>query len=197
MALAQYDPLTGQENAFKMIDFPKLKRFGWYPFTMKIARRVLMATGRTMLPTTNSSYFIDIHDGQKLVAFREHTVKMFSYWHCGKHSDQPSHEECGMNWMLQAVAPHPLIGLPYSNEVFIEKIPVQDQRGRHVVEVVNPICPKCGWHDINGPDRLRVIRKIADERREIVYVLGVQGGTVLRIKEDGSIEPDSRTVEQA
>jgi hypothetical protein len=40
-ALPQFDPETGKENRFSEVDHPKLKRFGWYPFSLKLAQQIL------------------------------------------------------------------------------------------------------------------------------------------------------------
>jgi hypothetical protein len=39
-ALPQFDPETGIENLFKNIDQTKLIRFGLYPFTMELSKKV-------------------------------------------------------------------------------------------------------------------------------------------------------------
>ena len=186
-AVAQFDPQSGTENRFALIDFPKLARFGWYPFTPKFAKHLYSQKGLIVIPTANPVYTVNLNKDVKLVASRENTIKIFWFYHCGNHVT-PDRKECGHNWMFQANAPDPMIGLPYSLKANVEEFEVQDQSGKKKVQVINPICPKCGWHDHNGPDRHRKIRRYSDERRKIVYLLGVQGGRVLRIKEDGELE---------
>ena len=190
-ALAQFDPESGIENRFNMVDQKRLKRFGWHPFSARYSNVIYNTPAHNVtVPSLNQSYTVE-PNGHKLVAYRENIIKIFKFWHCGKHSDKPPHAECGFNWMFQDSAPHPLIGLPYGTKAFIEEVPTQDQRGKRVVKIVNPVCPKCGWHDVNGPNRLRVIREYSDERRAITYVLGVHGGKVIRIREDGTLDDGS------
>lgn len=50
-ALPQFDLDTGKENLFKDIDFSKLKRFGWYPFTLLLAEFIPYAMANPLLPS--------------------------------------------------------------------------------------------------------------------------------------------------
>jgi len=76
-ALPQFDLETGKENHFGDIDFSKLKRFGWYPFTTRIAEKILNM-GILVVSTNNLSYVIELKEGEghKLVAKRENTIKL-------------------------------------------------------------------------------------------------------------------------
>ena len=75
-ALPQFDPDTGEENLFRDVDRLKLKRFGWYPFTPELAKKIYEAEGILVIPTSNRPYVIEIQNGQKLVAHRTCSIKM-------------------------------------------------------------------------------------------------------------------------
>jgi hypothetical protein len=65
MALPQFDPSTGAENLFKEIDFTKLCRFGWYPFTENLYALVPFSI---CLPL--SFITVAVAPGDKLIAHR-------------------------------------------------------------------------------------------------------------------------------
>lgn len=111
-ALPQFDPETGRENRFSEVDQRKLERFGCYPFTPELAKKIYDADGILVIPTSSKSYVIEIQNGQKLVAHRTCSIKL---------------------------------------------------------------------HMHNG----------GVERGETVYVLGVEGGKILRIDEEGNVINDS------
>ena len=75
-AFPQFDPETGEENLFRDVDQSKLKRFGWYPFTPGLAKKIYEAEGILVIPTCNRPYVIEIQNGQKLVAHRTCSIKM-------------------------------------------------------------------------------------------------------------------------
>jgi len=75
-ALPQFDPETGRENRFADIDHGKLKRFGWYPFTHELAKKILETEGIIVIPVVIPSYVVELKDGERLVAKRENTIKL-------------------------------------------------------------------------------------------------------------------------
>jgi len=74
-ALPQFDPKTGKENLFSRVDHTRLVRFGWYPFTPEMARKVFEAEGVHAVPTNNSPHVIELKDGEKLIAHRTNTIR--------------------------------------------------------------------------------------------------------------------------
>jgi hypothetical protein len=75
-ALPQFDPETGKENRFSEIDHQKLKRFGWYPFSLKLAQKILKGKKVRVIPTRKPSYTVTVGKGDRLVAYRTNTVKL-------------------------------------------------------------------------------------------------------------------------
>lgn len=75
-ALSQFDPETGEENLFEDVDRLRLKRFGWYPFTPRLTKRIFEADGIIAAPTNNKPYTVEIRKGQKFVAYRTCSIKL-------------------------------------------------------------------------------------------------------------------------
>jgi hypothetical protein len=75
-ALPQFDPETGKENRFSEIDHQKLHRFGWYPFSPKLAQQILKAEKTVVTPTTNPSYAVTLEKGDRLLAHRTNSIKL-------------------------------------------------------------------------------------------------------------------------
>ena len=75
-ALPQFDPETGRENRFSEVDKQKLHRFGWYPFTQKLAQKILENEKVRVIPTRNPSYTVTVEKGDRLVAYRTNTIKL-------------------------------------------------------------------------------------------------------------------------
>ena len=75
-ALPQFDPETGRENKFSEVDHQKLKRFGWYPFSLKLAQKILTGKKIRVIPTRNRSYTVTVEKGDRLVAYRTNTIKL-------------------------------------------------------------------------------------------------------------------------
>jgi hypothetical protein len=75
-ALPQFDPETGKENRFSEINYQKLHRFGWYPFSLKLAQKIQMAEKTVVIPTRNPSYTVTVEKGDRLVAYRTNTIKL-------------------------------------------------------------------------------------------------------------------------
>ena len=93
-SLPQFDPETGKENKADPDWLPsasgqppipkdpifvdkKLVKFGWYPFTEKLARKIFeISVGKIIvIPTNNPSHVIELKDSDKLVAYRTNSVK--------------------------------------------------------------------------------------------------------------------------
>lgn len=71
-ALPQFDPDTGLENRFALIDHSKLVRFGWYPFSVEMAAKI---QGMVVIPSRNPSHVVDLKEGDKLVAVRRNHIE--------------------------------------------------------------------------------------------------------------------------
>lgn len=75
-ALPQFDPETGKENRFADVYQLRLKRFGWYPFTPKLAKKIFEAEDIIVVSTKNKPYTIEMRKGQRLVAYRTCSIKL-------------------------------------------------------------------------------------------------------------------------
>jgi hypothetical protein len=75
-ALPQFDPETGRENKFSEVDQQKLERFGWHPFSVELAQKILETEKTVVVPTRNLSYMVTVEKGEKLVAYRTNTIKL-------------------------------------------------------------------------------------------------------------------------
>jgi hypothetical protein len=75
-ALPQFDPETGRENRFSEVNQLKLRRFGWYPFSLKLAQKILETEKTVVVPTRNPSYTVSVEEGEELVAYRTNTVRL-------------------------------------------------------------------------------------------------------------------------
>ena len=71
-ALPQFDPETGLENRFALVDHSKLVRFGWYPFSVEVAAKI---QGMIVVPSRNPSYVVDLKEGDRLVAVRRNHIE--------------------------------------------------------------------------------------------------------------------------
>ena len=74
--MPQFDPETGKENRFSEVDHNKLERFGWYPFSPKLAQKILKSEQVRVTPTGNPAYTVTVKNGDRLVAHRTNTVKL-------------------------------------------------------------------------------------------------------------------------
>jgi hypothetical protein len=75
-ALAQFDPCTGEENRFAMVQEDRLIAFGWYPFTPELSDRVGKRTGLVTIPTNNPLHRLRLGKGDRLIAKRENIVRL-------------------------------------------------------------------------------------------------------------------------
>jgi hypothetical protein len=95
-ALPQFDPETGRENRFSEFDHQKLKRFGWYPFSLKLAQQILKGEKKAVIPTRNRSYTVTVEKGDRLVAYRTITIKLHT------RKGGVDHERQFTFWVLKA-----------------------------------------------------------------------------------------------
>ena len=75
-ALPQFDPETGKENRFSEIDHLRLHRFGWYPFSPKLAQKILETEKTIVMSTKNQPYTVTLEKGDRLVAYRTSTFRL-------------------------------------------------------------------------------------------------------------------------
>ena len=90
-ALPQFDPETGKENKFSEVDQQKLKRFGWYPFSAKLAKKIVNTENVIVVPTSNHSYKLNVENGG-LLAYRTNKIKLYP------HKGEVSHSETVYVW---------------------------------------------------------------------------------------------------
>jgi len=174
-ALPQFDPESGKENPFSAVDQSRLCRFGWYPFSVEMMRKILKADGISVIPTHNPIHTIELSKNNVLVAKRTNEVAIFHYRECGI---------CSHRWQQTDAPKSALVGLPVSNEFYTEDI----KAGDRIVHFSSPICPMCGYHDTNAIMMAdKKIRRYSSEARKTFYVLGVEGGKIKRIGENGCI----------
>lgn len=70
-ALPQFDPETGEENLFKDINQIKTIRFGWYPFSEELSKKVKSSLYNPFLP----KYILNININDKLIAKRRNYIE--------------------------------------------------------------------------------------------------------------------------
>lgn len=75
-ALPQFDPHTGEENKFSLVNQNKLVRFGWFPFTFSLAKKIYQKTRLVVIPSNNPPHIIELKKDRKLIAKRENTIKL-------------------------------------------------------------------------------------------------------------------------
>jgi len=73
--LSQFDFVTGKENKFPWEDRDKFKRFGFVPFTPELSLKIVQNSGLITVPTDNPSFWVELKDGDKLIAKRENIIK--------------------------------------------------------------------------------------------------------------------------
>lgn len=179
-ALPQFDPDTGKENPFSSIDQSRLCKFGWYPFSINMMGKILGGEDAIVaLPMNNPSYSVELKAGEKLVAHRNNIVAQFKYRVCLK---------CDARWQFGRGEPRSMVNLPVSDKAFVEQFLVKTAEGKHMIDFVSPICPKCGYHDTNAVMMAdKQVKRRGGEVRKTFYVLGIEGGEIKRIGEDGKV----------
>jgi hypothetical protein len=190
-ALSQFDLDSGEENRADPDWLPtreenpspensaKIVKFGWSSFNFNLAVIIKSATGINAIPSQYSAHTINILPEEKLIAYRRTMAKQFKYHVC---------RICDHKWQFGELKEDPLMGLPVSNEAFIEHIPINTQQGPKTITYVSAICPKCKYHDTNAvmiPDKK--IKRLTDEIHRTEYILGKHGGPLTILHEDGSV----------
>jgi len=128
--LPQYDLETGKKNEWKDIDQSRLVKFGWFPFSEKLAQKVGSFAVSKHIPY----FIIRLKPNQRLIALRREYQPFFSFSHCLK---------CNFNWQWIPKINDGEIGdagLPIygSEKYYYSEI---QNNGKPAFEV---ICPKCG-----------------------------------------------------
>ncbi|MFA5364704.1 MAG: hypothetical protein WC325_05925 [Candidatus Bathyarchaeia archaeon] len=77
-ALPQFDPTTGKENRFSQVDQHRLVRFGYYPFSVELAQKILETEKLVVNPTVNQPIVVTLEPNDELVAYRTNTVCLHS-----------------------------------------------------------------------------------------------------------------------
>ena len=68
-------PRNRQRNRLSTVDKQKLHRFGWYPFSPELAQKI-PETQKIVVSSRNQSYAIIIEKGNRLVAYRNNTIRL-------------------------------------------------------------------------------------------------------------------------
>ncbi|MHA1253063.1 MAG: hypothetical protein ACTSRP_23955, partial [Candidatus Helarchaeota archaeon] len=72
---SQFDLETGEERLFGDIDQSKLEKFGWFPFSEELAKKVKEKTNQVVKVKTNLPYFVlKLEPEQRLIAVRRNTI---------------------------------------------------------------------------------------------------------------------------
>jgi hypothetical protein len=56
----------------------RVVRIGWYPFNSELARKVLGATEKLVIPSEAKPVVIDLKGGEKPVCYRSHSLKLYT-----------------------------------------------------------------------------------------------------------------------
>jgi len=54
----------------------RVVRIGWYPFSSKLAAKVLGASRKLVIPSKNKPVVIELKDGEEAVCYRSHEIKL-------------------------------------------------------------------------------------------------------------------------
>lgn len=169
-ALPQFDVESGKENLFKDIDQSKLKRFGWYPFTLEFAEKIGEA-GVVVRVLPLPHHVLELKSNQRLIAKREQEIKNYSFHRCLK---------CGFTWQWGEFK-EPV--LPVSKEAHVDAVVQNDKE----VKYVSPICPSCGAFNVwICPDCKRLL---SYNKERQLYCYGGCGKVYPKaiVKERGSV----------
>ena len=150
----QYE-MDGTHHLFKEIDQSRLVRFGWFPFTAQLAKRVgEFAVANPLL----GHFVIRLKKGQRLIALRREYHHQFSFSQC---------LSCGFRWQWMPNRKNGEIGnagLPIYNQDYSYYVM---NRGKRVYQVV---CPKCGArNELECPDCKEPVSKVKTEDGQIIY----------------------------
>lgn len=97
-ALSQFDPETGEEIGFLEVDLPRVVKFGWYPFTPKLAELVRKKGILAVVDPQAKPLEVHLNPRRSLVAFRRNylkygngrVVRWVEYW-LGYYEDGKEH----------------------------------------------------------------------------------------------------------
>lgn len=180
----QYDFDTGQAHLFKEIDQSKLEKFGWFPFTEDLAKKV--GDPRIIVNTKLPYFVIRLKEGQRLIALRREYQHFYNYEIC---------TNCGFTWQWMPNQPDGSIGsvgLPrYGSEKYFYS---ESLNGKPIFELICPKCgvknllkcPKCNewWNKTQQRDVLecpkcgmryeKTIRRFSGYKIENIFLLGWQ-----------------------
>jgi hypothetical protein len=207
--LCQFDPTTGRESLFKNVDQTRLRSFGWYPVSRKLAD--LVKSSQLRVNPLLHIYKISLSPGQHLIAHKQskiHTVMAQVCLQCGyiwQFRDKPGELNYPYSDMKVEMHAHCDNPCPPS---------LHDKDGQH--RYVTPQCPKCGAYTrlvcekcliarskyANGeqfdfrcaqcqgdlPDRTR---SVTFEERHTDYFLGYEEDGrrfIMKITENGDVE---------
>lgn len=179
-ALPQFDPETGEENRFAEIDQSRLCKFGWYPFSVEMVAKMSVKA----IPTINPYYTIDLKPDDELFAVRRNHITHFTYRLCLK---------CEARWQFGKGDIREMVKLPVSDKAVVTQTLLKTSKGEIIGNTSAPICPKCGYYD---PHELamkdRQIKRLGAEVRETIYLLGIEGKKIIKIKENGSLKEEAK-----
>lgn len=78
MALPQFDPDAGTENLYSEIDHTRLIKFGWYPFSELMAKKIYETNNLVVIPTDNPIYEINLSPLDTLYARRTNHINIIT-----------------------------------------------------------------------------------------------------------------------
>jgi hypothetical protein len=128
--LPQFDLDTGYNHLFKEIDQSKLSKFGWFPISYELTKKL---DSRYYHDPNLQRFVLELKPNQRIIALRTEAQHTFDFSHCLK---------CGFNWQWMPNKPDGSIGdsgLPRYGEKYCYS--VINPNNKRIFEV---ICPKCG-----------------------------------------------------
>ena len=54
----------------------RVARIGWYPFSSKLAKKILAASGKLAIPSSTKALIVEVKDGEEPVCYRSHSIKL-------------------------------------------------------------------------------------------------------------------------
>lgn len=167
--LPQFDPETGIENKFSAVDLKRITKFGFYPFSEKMARKIWEASQLVVISTDNPVYEVLLKPHHELFFRRTNLIVEYTYRVC----------RCGYEFRWGKSRAPDNVGIPRSGLSYVENIDGKDY--------AFPKCPRCGYFDGNIAKAEIQIQQKGGRKRETLYKLGVNGGQVLTVNEEGQI----------
>ena len=206
--LCQFDPDTGNEVLFKHVDQSRLRSFGWYPVTRKLAD--LVKTIQLRVNPLLHIYRLDLSPGQHLIAHKQQKIHTVAVHVC---------LNCGHIWQWRSTPGE--LNYPYSDRHAVmyahcdNPCPpsIHDKNGHKYLAVQCPkcnaytriVCEKCGIPrskyakgdqfefrcaecQAELPDQTRAVEF---EERHTLYFLGYEQDErrfIMKINENGDVE---------